>query len=101
MKPETEILLMAADIIEHVGWCQRTRFRRNRAGNLLAACAVGAVDMALEETNPPELTRYYVIDALKASIQRRCVASWNDDPSRTRKQVYTALRKAAELAEEK
>jgi hypothetical protein len=85
-------LLAAADYIEEHGWCQGRPYLGE------SACVIGAVNIV---TNGDK--RLFETDRLRHAMERvhktlgGSAISWNDNPTRTKEEVVSALRKAAYL----
>ncbi len=77
-------LLEAANKIETGGWCQGT-IRRDGCH-----CIMGAlIAVAKSEFGK-------ALDSLRTTIASDKIIIWNDTPGRTKEEVITALRRAAE-----
>lgn len=85
---ESRALLDAADYIEKHGWCQGEVFGPDDAVCAIGAIMATATNLGILDRAAGLLARY-----LDIGIDR--VARWNDDPSRTKDQVISALREAA------
>jgi hypothetical protein len=85
-----DVLHRAADLLEEFGWCQ------GRAGSKAdgAMCAGGAVIEAVADfRNGPNFWTTW-----SRFCEKYRGTSWNDAPGRTKEEVVTALREAAERA---
>lgn len=102
-----EILVQAADLIEERGWNQGDYV--NDCGGL---CTFGALYIAVgltpafirtDEADQRALAALTVVDeaaqALRQHVGRDVgISEWNDAPGRTKAEVVTALRAAAQVA---
>lgn len=107
LKP-SEVLSMAADLIEPRGAWTQGYYARDEGGEQVEAeepkaicwCAIGAMAHAIGREiatfDPVSRAEGYLIDA----IGYHSIITWNDAPERTQADVVTAFRKAAELARE-
>ena len=111
-KSVKEVLIAAKYLLKNVGWCQKyyakkhdrglwinlytdlkDQFSSEEAKEIIGFCSVGAI-RAVEATEI----------GLKTSAIAKLpgiLADWNDDPSRTKKQVLAAFDQAIKSAEGK
>lgn len=115
MTPQ-ELLLKAADLIEHNDWTQGA-YARNVNGcgvypnsiSAMSFCVVGAMTRTVFDESRERLLREgksdsaadqilgrQAADLLTSQICQSDVPDWNDDPARTKAEVVQALRAAAE-----
>ena len=103
-KPTTpeEVLLSAADLIEALGWTQNA-FARDEKGVRISATQTKAVAFdaygaIASITRNPDL-RYSADKRLSRYLKVACTVKWNDHPTRTKEEVISALRAAANTKE--
>lgn len=89
-----EVLLKAAEIIEERGWCQGSY--NKETGEV---CAKGGLRKAVGWPHQDGEGYYGALDALYTLIGAGTILSWNDTPGRTKSDVITALRQAAEACQ--
>lgn len=82
------------------GWCQRWLAVDSRGHpihysdpNACEFCAMGAISVSGNK-----IDSYFAFDLLRTAIGNESIATWNDDPFRTQRQVVDAFDKAIELA---
>jgi hypothetical protein len=98
MNKTAQILLTAADLIEHVGWTRgvfaRSKFNRPicpKAQGAACWCAIGAI-LSLCDTN----TGFRVIDILEKKAGNNFnVPYWNDGPAQAAENVANTMRECA------
>ena len=123
-----DILLKSASLLEE-GWCQGHLFGDTNGNamyiyfslfcnanfeDVVARCAIGAIHQATEQLIPftdvpeqhPRRYRNKLVTDLETHLRllmnRHSLASWNDDPKRTKEEVIDLFRKAAlELSNQK
>lgn len=86
------LLLEAANILEHSGWCQYAM--QDEKGRL---CMLGAIKMAMYMKNVSgEYYQRSVIRVMQhiGGKTRYRIPEWNDEPGRTKAEVVKALRDA-------
>lgn len=90
---QQRILLRAAELLEHDGWCQG--YLRDDFGRM---CASGAIGAAIEEMCPvdgdPD-TWEDVACRVARHVGARMLTAWNDESERTKDEVIAALRQVA------
>ena len=101
-----QVLLLAADRIESLGWCQHNygvgeNGNARRPGGLLDAnlnqspiretCPIGAIRAVESDKQKGDEAKA----VLSAFLGVKNIADWNDDPARTKAEVVAAMRKAA------
>ena len=94
-----DILNRAADRLEQPNaWSQHvmatTASRQVVAARDPRACQWCSMGAISAETDDPNI-RFCVDGALRAAINSRSIAHWNDAPGRTQTEVVAAFRKAA------
>jgi hypothetical protein len=95
MNATAKILYDAADLIDANGWCQGQY--RSAEGCYCASEAIEAAAPPVVGFNCGFVVSYTF---MTTEIKETNVAVWNDRPDRTVDQVTTALRNAAQTAEE-
>jgi hypothetical protein len=85
------ILERAARVIEERGWCQG--HYETKSG---AVCTSRAISIATDEVGNDMHDRFRARDTLALHIGRDSIASWNDVKGRTKEEVVTKLREAAQ-----
>lgn len=102
MSKVTDTLRAAVELLEIYGWCQGS------LGNTsIGFCAVGAINAASRGLAHSPLDKQQrhgkacerLFSAINGHTHRYGVASWNDDPDRTKDEVLEAFRRAIEVEE--
>jgi hypothetical protein len=86
-------LLECADILEREGWCQNALF------NGSAYCALGIIHKVGEHKL---ILQELMLKTVKHVLNLKKggdIITWNDDPSRSKEEVTTAFRQAAQIAQ--
>jgi hypothetical protein len=95
---ERDVLLKAASIVEE-GWCQGTGHIYYSDLRVKASCAYGAIYRAVDAIIHGAEERARLANAashrLRDAIGREGIFDWNDAPGRTKEEVATAMREAA------
>ena len=98
----SESLAQALSKIESKGWCQGHYAEDERGSDTdpgsdkaVKFCSLGAV-LSLSPYHTSMIAiRYY----LELATERSSIASWNDEPERTKEEVVAAYKKAITIAE--
>jgi hypothetical protein len=91
-EPWRLLLLEAADLIDHIGWCQRILSDEN--GRVCAAEALMRVAYAYDVGTDAEVMSR-LANFVSAEEHSMAVVKWNDDESRTAAEVTGAMRACA------
>lgn len=89
----SEILAKAADLIDERGHCKRVS--EDLDGRL---CVYGALRKATEQFVDQDRVFGAAAERISEHLGGDLVAIWNDYPERTKEEVVSALRSAAEAA---
>lgn len=101
---ERDVLHRAADLLEEFGWCQHELAIDSEGQSLgcdvsnpgaVGFCAIGAILRADSDFGREKYSTNWDNVSPTGSTM---LASWNNAPGRTKKEVVTALRDAAERA---
>lgn len=98
-----QILDRASKVIERQGiWCQRHVGHLDMAGNLVSACAIGAIRyVVVGDPSPDSDTKLMWLPNVQDAVNvlsehvNQHVADWNDDKATSAEEVATAMREAA------
>ena len=103
MNKTQQLLLTAADVVEHVGWTQG-QFARSDRGYAVTEdhieagkfCAIGALKFASGDfSDNYQLALRPAIEAIKRSGRIADVVHWNDRSIQTAENVANTMRQAA------
>ncbi len=86
-----KILLRAAELIEQRGWCQG-QSRCN--GRICLVTAIGIANLECSENHNER-----IFDTFRKYLNVPGLASWNDNPKRTKEEVINKLKECANVPE--
>jgi hypothetical protein len=93
-EPWRQVLLDAADLIERKGWCQN-QAKSTFLGFTLGYCMIGALDEVLTRSDEPAKVWESVASHRLSLAVNGSIIDWNDDDTRTKKEVVAKLREVA------
>lgn len=98
----SEVLFKAAELFDSVKWIKGQSTQR-RAGMVVAACAIGAIETSLDLSDRFSTSAYDAINAMRAQLQKENageligLSDWNDNIAKDKRQVQRKMRKVARL----
>jgi hypothetical protein len=101
-----EVLVLARNLINGVGWCQGKSKQTDTEGKVVAFCMLGAVGQSiildLQNRSARAEAKNLLRKAIGGNIFRGIVplCEWNDNANRTKEEVLEVFDEAIKLAEE-